>query len=102
MERKTLTIKRPTTENVAESADPVIQRRRKQVVVNTQRKPNKPAKTTPTQPSKKGTPPPAKKKGHGCHSIREKSHSPYATETTSPVRGGYREPIRILATPFSQ
>ncbi|NIG84210.1 conjugal transfer protein [Lactobacillus casei] len=62
MERKTLTIKRPTTENVAESAEPVIQRRRKQVVINTQRKPNKPTKTTPTTSPKKVTPPPAKKK----------------------------------------
>ncbi|HHR6189996.1 TPA: hypothetical protein ACS729_003538 [Providencia alcalifaciens] len=47
MERKTLTLKRPTTENVAKNTEPVIQRRRKQVVVNTQRKPNKPAKATP-------------------------------------------------------
>lgn len=61
MERKTLTLKRPTTENVAESTEPVIQRRRKQMVINTQRKPNKPTKTTSTQPSKKVTPPPAKK-----------------------------------------
>lgn len=62
MERKTLTIKRRTTENVAESAEPVIQRRRKQVVINTQRKPNKSTKTAPTQPPKKVTPPPARKK----------------------------------------
>ncbi|CAG9436747.1 ProQ/FINO family protein [Providencia alcalifaciens] len=59
MERKTLTLKRPTTENVAKNTEPVIQRRRKQVVVNTQRKPNKPAKATP--PPKKVTPSPAKK-----------------------------------------
>lgn len=62
MERKTLTLKRPPTENIAESTEPVIQRRRKQVVVNTQRKPNKPPKKTPTQPSKKVTQPPAKNK----------------------------------------
>ncbi len=61
MERKKLTLKRPTTENGSESTEPVIQRRRKQVVVNTQRKPQKPAKTAPTQPPKKVTPPPAKK-----------------------------------------
>lgn len=61
MERKKLTLKRPTTENGTESTEPVIQRRRKQVVVNTQRKPHKPAKTAPTQPPKKVTPPPAKK-----------------------------------------
>lgn len=62
MERKTLTIKRPTTENVAESAEPVIQRRRKKVVINTQRKPNKPTKTEPITSPKKVTPAPAKKK----------------------------------------
>ncbi|WP_272520901.1 ProQ/FINO family protein [Providencia sp. PROV223] len=61
MERKTLTLKRPTIEKESESTEPVIQRRRKQVVVNTQRKPNKPAKTAPTQPTKKVTSPPAKK-----------------------------------------
>ena len=61
MERKKLTLKRATTENVAESTEPVIQRRRKQVVINTQRKPNKLAKTAPTQPPKKVPPPPAKK-----------------------------------------
>ncbi|MEY0536474.1 conjugal transfer protein, partial [Providencia rettgeri] len=63
MERKTLTIKRPSTENVAQSAEPVIQRRRKQVVVNMQRKPHKPTKTAPIQPTKKaGTPPATKQK----------------------------------------
>ncbi|HHR6038858.1 TPA: ProQ/FINO family protein [Providencia alcalifaciens] len=62
MERKTLTLKHPTRDNVAENTEPVIQRRRKQVVVNMQRKPNKPAKTTPTESPKKATPPPAKKK----------------------------------------
>lgn len=61
MERKTLTLKRSTIEKESESTEPVIQRRRKQVVVNTQRKPNKPTKTAPTQPTKKVTPPPAKK-----------------------------------------
>ncbi|WP_336845265.1 ProQ/FINO family protein [Providencia rettgeri] len=61
MERKTLTIKRPSTENVAESAEPVIQRRRKQVVVNTQRKPHKPTKIAPIPPAKKAETPPAKK-----------------------------------------
>ncbi|MCB4843433.1 hypothetical protein LHV18_22800, partial [Providencia rettgeri] len=35
MERKTLTLKRPTIEKESESTEPVIQRRRKQVVVNT-------------------------------------------------------------------
>ena len=50
MERKKLTLKRATTENVAESTEAVIQRRRKQVVINTQRKPNKPTKTTPIPP----------------------------------------------------
>ncbi|EJD6501537.1 conjugal transfer protein [Providencia rettgeri] len=62
MERKTLTLKRPPTENVEESAEPVIQRRRKQVVVNTQRKPNKLPQKTEIQPPKKLTPSPAKKK----------------------------------------
>ncbi|EMN0829937.1 ProQ/FINO family protein [Providencia rettgeri] len=62
MERKTLTLKRPTTENVAESTEPVIQRRRKQMVINTQRKPNKHPKKTATQPPKKLIPSPAKKK----------------------------------------
>ncbi|EOE1545987.1 ProQ/FINO family protein [Providencia rettgeri] len=61
MERKTLTLKRPAIEKESESTEPVIQRRRKQVVVNTQRKPHKPAKTAPTQPPKKETPPPKKK-----------------------------------------
>ena len=56
MERKTLTLKRPATEKDSESTEPVIQRRRKQVVVNTQRKPHKPAKTAPAQPTKKVTP----------------------------------------------
>lgn len=62
MERKKLTLKRPTTENVSENSEPVIQRRRKQVVVNTQRKPNKPIKKTPTQSPKKVIPQAAKKK----------------------------------------
>ena len=61
MERKTLTLKRPTIEKESESTELVIQRRRKQVVVNTQRKPHKPAKTVQPQPSKKVPPPPAKK-----------------------------------------
>ncbi|HHR6046509.1 TPA: ProQ/FINO family protein [Providencia alcalifaciens] len=61
MERKTLTLKRPTIEKESESTEPVIQRRRKQVVVNTQRKLHKPAKTAPPQSSKKVPPPPAKK-----------------------------------------
>ncbi|QXX85099.1 conjugal transfer protein (plasmid) [Providencia sp. R33] len=56
MERKTLTLKRPPTENVAENSELGIRRRRKQVVVNTQRKSNKPDKTAPTQPSKKVPP----------------------------------------------
>ncbi|HHR5913996.1 TPA: ProQ/FINO family protein [Providencia alcalifaciens] len=56
MERKTLTLKRPAIEKDSESTEPVIQRRRKQVVVNTQRKPHKPAKTAPAQPTKKVTP----------------------------------------------
>lgn len=62
MERKTLTLKRPTTDNVAENTEPVIQRRRKQIVVNTQRKPNKPIKKTSTQSPTKVTTSPAKKK----------------------------------------
>lgn len=61
MERKKLTLKWATTENVAESTEAVIQRRRKQVVINTQRKPNKPTKTTPIPPPKKESHPPAKK-----------------------------------------
>ncbi|UQZ14168.1 MULTISPECIES: ProQ/FINO family protein [Providencia] len=56
MERKTLTLKRPAIKKDSESTEPVIQRRRKQVVVNTQRKPHKPAKTAPAQPTKKVTP----------------------------------------------
>lgn len=39
MERKKLTLKRPTTGNVAESTAPVISSHHKKVVVNTQRKP---------------------------------------------------------------
>ncbi|EUD07541.1 ProQ/FINO family protein [Providencia alcalifaciens] len=61
MERKTLTLKRPTIEKGSESTEPVIQRRRKQVVVNTSRKPHKPAKTALTQRLKKLPPAPAKK-----------------------------------------
>lgn len=62
MERKTLTLKRPTMDNVTESTEPVIQRRRKQVVVNTQRKPNKSTKKTLIQSPKKVAPQLAKKK----------------------------------------
>ena len=54
MERKTLTLKRPTIEKESESTEPVIQRRRKQVVINTLRKPNKPTKTTPTTSTPSG------------------------------------------------
>lgn len=61
MERKTLTLKRPAIEKDSESTEQVIQRRRKQVVVNTPRKSHKPAKPAPTQPTKKVPPPPAKK-----------------------------------------
>ncbi|MGF7540225.1 ProQ/FINO family protein [Providencia rettgeri] len=61
MERKTLTLTRQTIGNESDSPEPVIQRRRKQVVINTQRNPNKPAKTAPIQPSKKVPPLPAKK-----------------------------------------
>ncbi|MEX5871141.1 hypothetical protein [Providencia hangzhouensis] len=56
MERKTLTLKRPAIEKESESTEPVIQRRRKQVVVNTPRKLHKPAKTAAAQPTKKVTP----------------------------------------------
>lgn len=62
MERKTLTLKRSTSEKVVENPLSVICPRRKQVVVNTQRKSNKPIKKTPTKSSEKETPPPAKKK----------------------------------------
>ncbi|HHR6406493.1 TPA: ProQ/FINO family protein [Providencia alcalifaciens] len=62
MERKTLTLKRSTTDNVAENPELVIQRRRKQVVVNTQRKPHNPPQKIPTQSPKKVTAPQAKKK----------------------------------------
>lgn len=61
MERKKLTLKRATTENVEESTTPVISPRRKKMVVNTQRKAKKTVKTTPTQPLKKVTSPPAQK-----------------------------------------
>ncbi len=47
MERKTLTLKRSVTETGAENTEPVIQRRRKQVVINTQRQPSKSVKKTP-------------------------------------------------------
>ncbi len=62
MERKTLTLKRQTTDNVAENTEPVIQRRRKQVVVNMQRKRNKSTQKTHIQSPKKVAPHPAKKK----------------------------------------
>ncbi|MGF7483959.1 ProQ/FINO family protein [Providencia sp. SP181] len=62
MERKTLTLTRPAIEKESESTEPVIQRRRKQVVVNTPRKPHKSAKTAPTACPKKATPKPEKKK----------------------------------------
>lgn len=62
MERKTLTLKHPPTKNVAENTELVIQRRRKQMVVNTQRKPNKPIKKTTTQPPKEVTAQPPEKK----------------------------------------
>ena len=61
MECKKLTLKRATTENVAESTEPVISPRRKKMVVNTHRKSNKLAKTAPTQPTKKVLPLPSKK-----------------------------------------
>ncbi|HHR5829469.1 TPA: ProQ/FINO family protein [Providencia alcalifaciens] len=61
MERKTLTLKRPSTEKnkTEDSSSQIIQRRRKQVIINTQRKPNKLPKTTPPSPQK--TPSPTKK-----------------------------------------
>ncbi|EMB8480643.1 conjugal transfer protein [Providencia rettgeri] len=62
MERRTLVLKRPTIEKVSESTEPVIQRRRKQVVINTQRKSNKLPKKTTIKPPKKLTRSPAKKK----------------------------------------
>ncbi|HHR5887038.1 TPA: ProQ/FINO family protein [Providencia alcalifaciens] len=59
MERKTLTLKRPSTEKKNEdNSSHIIQRRRKHVVINTQRKPNKLPKTTPSSPTK--TPAPTK------------------------------------------
>ncbi|HHR6225320.1 TPA: ProQ/FINO family protein [Providencia alcalifaciens] len=63
MERKTLTLKRPSTEKnkTEDSSSQIIQRRRKQVIINTQRKPNKLPKTTPPSPSPKKTPSPTKK-----------------------------------------
>ncbi|MEX5907170.1 hypothetical protein [Providencia hangzhouensis] len=97
MERKKLTLKRVTTENVAESTEPVIQRRRKQVVINTQRKPNKLAKTAPTQPPKKVPPPPAKKQKAVVIPL-EKSRSADTTKTTSAVRGGDGQYFSLLAT----
>ncbi|HHR6572172.1 TPA: ProQ/FINO family protein [Providencia alcalifaciens] len=61
MERKTLTLKRASTEKnkTEDSSSQIIQRRRKQVIINTQRKPNKLPKTTPPPPQK--TPSPTKK-----------------------------------------
>ncbi len=76
MERKTLTLKRPTIENGSESTEPVILRRRKQVVINTQRKPDKPAKTAPTQPTKKVPLPPAQKQKAVVMPLEKKVISP--------------------------
>ncbi|HHR6143718.1 TPA: ProQ/FINO family protein, partial [Providencia alcalifaciens] len=61
MERKTLTLKRPSTEKnkTEDNSSHIIQRRRKHVVINTQRKLNKVPKTTPLSPKK--TPSPTKK-----------------------------------------
>ncbi|HHR5860546.1 TPA: ProQ/FINO family protein [Providencia alcalifaciens] len=62
MERKKLTLKRTTKENSAESTTPIISFRRKQVVINTQYKPNNPTKKIITQSSKKVVPSPTQKK----------------------------------------
>ncbi|HHR6308291.1 TPA: hypothetical protein ACS732_003797 [Providencia alcalifaciens] len=99
MERKTLTLKRPTTENVAKNTEPVIQRRRKQVVVNTQRKPNKPAKATP--PPKKVTPSPAKKQIAVVIPLEKKSDSTDTTKATSAVKRSDCKSFRILAVSLS-
>ena len=50
MERKTLTLKRSTSvEQTENTVTPVITARRKQVVINTTRRPTKPTKTPPVQ-----------------------------------------------------
>lgn len=50
MERKTLTLKRPsTTEQPDSPSTPVVMARRKQVVINTTRRPTKPANVSPTK-----------------------------------------------------
>lgn len=50
MERKTLTLKRPsTTEQPDSPSTPVVMARRKQVVINTTRRPPKPANVSPTK-----------------------------------------------------
>ncbi|MEX5793955.1 hypothetical protein AB6H32_23685 [Providencia hangzhouensis] len=84
MERKTLTLKRPAIEKDSESTEPVIQRRRKQVVVNTPRKPHKPAKTAPTQSPKKLTPPPAKKQKAVVIPLEKKSFHQRHPKNISP------------------
>ncbi|HHR5829467.1 TPA: ProQ/FINO family protein [Providencia alcalifaciens] len=63
MERKTLTLKQPSTEKnkTEDRSSQIIHRRRKQVIINTQRKPNKVPKTTPPSPSPQKTPSPTKK-----------------------------------------
>lgn len=72
MERKKLTLKRTTTETVAETTTPVISSRRKQIVVNTQHKPDKPIKKTTPQPAKKVIAPPAKKKDAALIPVEKK------------------------------
>ena len=85
MERKKLTLKRTTKENSAESTTPIISFRRKQVVVNTQRKPNKHAKTATTQSPKKATPPPAKKKDAVVIPLEKKVTPPTSTKQHLPL-----------------
>lgn len=60
MERKTLTLKRPSTPEQPENpSTPVVTARRKQVVINTTRRPTKSVKAAPTKnvALKKGKPP---------------------------------------------
>ncbi|MEQ5091561.1 ProQ/FINO family protein [Providencia rettgeri] len=86
MERKTLTLKHPTTENVAKNTEPVIQRRRnKQVLINTQSKSNKVQKSIPPQFPKKVTVSFVKKKDEVVIPLEKKITPPTPPKQHLPV-----------------
>lgn len=99
MERKTLTLKRASTEKnkTEDSSSQIIQRRRKQVIINTQCKLNKLPKTTPPSLSPQKTPSPTKKAQAVVVPVKKKVIPPTPPKQHMPLE----EAIAVLSEYWS-